>query len=304
MPPATPPHSVSPLRSPDEGGTDRPTLTLLQTSRLGDLWFTTPMAWHFHQQGYDVEVAYHASFGNPFTFFPYIRPVPLPLTSWAPRFRFQYLLHEMTGQPEAWLRLRKLGPRKIVWPQIYPWRLLPSILKNKPYSECMYERYPEIPFRQTRSTLPVTPGDTLLVFTESQSIPFVKDAAYFRWISENIERIARATGLRPVSVLYGNQTAPPNCEIWRGSLEDYQRLIAGCGAVYGICTSAHVLGQLLGKPIVTLYQKKQQTLGRIGEDTVSLGEGEMITPAQLASLDRALRHNREHSEAVAALHAC
>lgn len=251
-----------------------------------------------------MEIAYHDVFGNPFSFFPYIRPVPLPLTSWAPKFRFQYLLNEMTGQPEAWMRLRKMGRRRIVWPQIYPWRLLPSIAKRKPYSVCMYEKYPGLPFRETHSRLKVTPGDTLLVFTESQSIPFVKDDSYFAWISGNIDRIVRATGLRPVSVLYGDQVGPPNCETWRGTLEEYQQLLAGCGAVYGICTSAHVLGQLLGKPIVTLYQKRQQTLGRIGEDTVALGEGETISEAQLETLSAALSWNRVHAELVAERHTC
>jgi len=228
-------------------------ITILQTGRLGDLWFTTPLAWHLHQQGVEVEVAYNAKFGNPFTFFPYIKPRPLPLRNWFPGDRFGYGINEMIWQPVEWLRLKRSG-RTVIWNQIFPYRLLQSMRKGKPLSE----------------------GDTMLVFTESQSIRFKKDSAYYEWIGRNLRNVIDATGLRPVVVAYGDQPDHPVYETWRGSLEEYQHLIAGCGAVFGISTSAHVLGQLLGKPLVTLYEQGQHPLGMIGNETVTLSQGEDV----------------------------
>ncbi len=253
-------------------------ITILQTGRLGDLWFTTPLAWHLHQQGFEVEVAYNAKFGNPFTFFPYIKPRPLALKNWFPGPRFGYGVNEMIWQPAEWLKLKRRGGT-VVWKQIFPYRLLQSLSKKKPYVECWYEKYPEVDFRRAPCDLEVTQGDTVLVFTESQSIRFKKDPAYYDWVFRNLEKVVTATGLRPLVVAYGNQPDHPDYETWRGSLEDYQRLIAGCGMIFGIVTSSHVLGQLLGKPLVTLYEQGQHPLGMIGGECIVLFQGEDLPDA-------------------------
>jgi hypothetical protein len=54
-------------------------VSILQTGRLGDLWYTAPLAKWYYDQGRDVEVVYDGMFGNPFAFFPYIKPRPVHL---------------------------------------------------------------------------------------------------------------------------------------------------------------------------------------------------------------------------------
>lgn len=258
-------------------------VTILQTGRLGDLWFTTPLAWHLHQQGCEVEVAYNAKFGNPFTFFPYVKPRPLPLHDWFRGSRFGYGFNEMIWQPSELLCLKIQG-RTVIWNQIFPYRQLQSLSKGKSFVECWYEKYPQINFRRAPCDLDVTKGDTILLFTESQSIRFSRDRAYYGWIYSNLEKLVDYTGLRPLVVAYGNQPDHPEFETWRGSFEDYQRLIAGCGIVYGISTSAHVLGQLLGKPVIPLY-KGHHPLNRMGEGTLSLSQGECL-PGKAETIQR------------------
>ena len=254
-------------------------ITILQTGRLGDLWFTTPLAWHLHQQGVEVEVAYNSALGNPFAFFSYVKPRPLTLKNWFPGPRFGYGFNEMIWQPTEFMKLKRQG-RKVVWNQIFPYRLIQSLPKMKPYVECWYEKYPEIDFRSAPCDLEVTQGDTMLVFTESQSIRFKKDRNYYDWIYRNLETVVEATGLRPVVVAYGDQPDHPVYETWRGSLEEYQRLIARCGLIYGIVTSSHVLGQLLGKPLVTLYEEGQHPLGMIGDENIHLCQGNSLPSAE------------------------
>jgi NAD-dependent SIR2 family protein deacetylase len=107
---------------------------------------------------------------------------------------------------------------------------------------------------------------TILVFQESQSVSFTKNDSYYNWIYSHLDELVINTGFRPIIVAYGEQPDHPKYETWRGTLEDYQRLIAQCGMVYGIITSAHVLGQLLGKPVFALYRAKQSIVDTIGQE--------------------------------------
>ncbi len=254
-------------------------INILQTGRLGDLWFTTPLAWHLHCQGYEVAVVYNSKFGNPFSFFPYVKPMPVKLRDWFPGPRFGYGFNEMIWQPAEWVKLKFQGQR-VIWNQIFPYRSVLSLAKRKPFVECWYERYPQINFRRAPCDLKVTSGDTILVFTESQSIRFTRDQAHRDWVDRNLRKVMAATGFRPVIVAWGSQPDHPEYETWRGSLEDYQRLIAGCGLVYGISTSSHVLGQLLGKPVIVLYDKNQHPLGRIGGETMYICQGDDLPCAE------------------------
>jgi hypothetical protein len=254
------------------------TITILQTGRLGDLWFTTPLAWHLNQLGYEVEVGYNSTFGNPFIFFPYVKPLPFKLKNWLPGNRFGYGINEIIWQPSVWLSL-KLRKKNVIWNQIFPYRQIQSLMKHKSFVECWYDKYPKIDYRHAPCDLKVTQGDTILVFTESQSIRFKTDQTYHEWIYRNLRKVVDATGFRPVVVAYGNQPDHHEYETWRGSLEEYQRLIAGCGLVYGISTSAHVLGQLLGKPIIPLY-KGHHPLNRIGDESFCLSQ-EMDLPDKM-----------------------
>ena len=61
-------------------------------------------------------------------------------------------------------------------------------------------------------------------------------------------------------------------------------MIAACGMVFGIITSAHVLGQLLGKPTVVLYSERQSILDMIGYEDVKLTTGQVMDQDQIERL--------------------
>ncbi|MBD5635169.1 MAG: hypothetical protein IAI49_11890 [Candidatus Eremiobacteraeota bacterium] len=75
-------------------------------------------------------------------------------------------------------------------------------------------------------------------------------------------------------------------ETWRGDLGAYQRLIARSGMIFGIVTSAHVLGQLLGKPVVACYRDKRRRIDTIGSETARLYPGELLDDDVLRAIDR------------------
>ncbi len=260
-------------------------ISILQTGRIGDLWYTAPLAQWLHGQGHTVEVVYDESFGNPFSFFPYIEPCPVHLPRYCVKnVRWGHFFNEAVWQLN-WLRKLKAEGRQVIWNQVFPFRWLQAHRKGGPYVEYWYRNYPQINFRTASTTLPVSNEKTILVFQESQSISFKKGDAYHGWINGNLKTLATRTGYKPMVVAYGSQPDHPEYETWRGSLDDYQRLIASCGIIYGISTSAHVLGQLLGKPVVALYNDRQSPVDTIGGETARLRFLEQFTEDQLALLE-------------------
>jgi hypothetical protein len=224
-------------------------------------------------------------FGNPFSFFPYINPRPVTLPRYcAKNVRWGHFYNEAVWQL-VWLRKLKVEGRRVIWNQIFPFRWLQAHMRRVPYVVHWYRKYPHVDFRTAPTTLDVRNEKTILVFEASQSISFQKGAAYSDWIYRNLEELSEKTGYRPVVVAYGKQPDHPVYETWRGSLDDYQRLIASCGIVYGISTSAHVLGQLLGKPVVALYNDRQSPVDTIGSETSLLRFPQKFTADQLDILE-------------------
>jgi hypothetical protein len=259
-------------------------ISILQTGRLGDLWYTAPLANWLHGQGYEVEVVYDQSFGNPFSFFPYIKPCPVILPRYcAKNIRWGHVYNEAVWQL-TWLRKLKAEGRKVIWNEVFPFRWLQAHQKGVPYVEYWYRNYPQIDFRRAPTSLKISNEKTILVFLESQSVSFRKDQSYYDWIFGNLEKLAEVTGYRPIIVAYGNQPDHSVYETWRGSLGEYQQLIARCGIIYGIITSSHVLGQLLGKPVISLYKKKQSIVDTIGGEFVALYEGDEL-PEKIETID-------------------
>jgi hypothetical protein len=180
-------------------------------------------------------------------------------------------------------KLKKEG-RDVIWNQIFPFRWPQAHIMRRPYVEHWYRRYQQIDFRRAETTLETRNEKTILVFQESQSVSFTKDASYYDWIYGTLEKLVMKTGYVPIVVAYGEQPNHTRYDTWRGSLDDYQRLIASCGMVYGIITSAHVLGQLLGKPVVALYAAKQSIVDTIGSETTLLRFPHLFTAEQLKRL--------------------
>lgn len=272
------------MEAPGEGRT----VAILQTGRLGDLWFTLPLCHHLHTRGVRVEVVYDAACGSPFLFAPYVTPRPmsvkrvLPGDRWWGRFISEALIEL------AWLRMLKREGRIVVWNQLYPFRWLSGVLRRRPYPEYWYRHYPAINFRRAVTTLDVKPGDRILVFRHSRSLNMAEDAAYFAWIDRNLDRVVEATGMRPLVVAYGEQPDHGRYETWRGTMAGYQELIAGCGVVFGMSTSAHVLGQLLGKPTVVLYGRYQFVVNTIGAETACVRNPDELTSDQVAEIRQAV----------------
>jgi hypothetical protein len=267
----------------------KPCISILQTGRLGDLWYTAPLARWYFEQGVEVEVVYDETFGNPFTFFPYIKPRPVCLRRYCSKnVGWGHFCNEAIRQL-FWLAKLKQEERKVIWNEIFPFRWLQAHLKGRPYVEHWYRKYPEVDFRKAETTLDVCNDETILVFEESQSINFQKDKSYYDWIYSNLDLLVDKTGYRPIAVAYGNQPDHPKYDTWRGSLDDYQKLIARCGIVYGISTSAHVLGQLLGKTIIALYRNGQSAVDQIGNESAKLETGEQISQKDLQALFQVIK---------------
>jgi hypothetical protein len=254
---------------------------ILQTGRLGDLWFTLPLAHHLHQQGQAVEVVYDAQYGNPFTFTPYVtaRPMKMPGPLESPG-RWSYAINQAIHQVRLNQTLKKEYAR-VIWRQIFPYRWLHTVHENRPYPYQWYAAFPEINFRRAPTTLECADEKTILLLDKSQSVHFHKDDSYARWFEENLQKLVEATHYTPVYVASGSEPDHPKYRTWRGSQDDYQRSIARCGIVYGTSTSAHVLGQLIGKAVVPLYGNRKVRYDTIGEEDACLFPGERLDAAQL-----------------------
>lgn len=263
-----------------------PAIAILQTGRLGDLWFTAPLAEHLARQGHSVEVWYNDHYGNPFYFFPYITPRPTALPQPIPSATVPANLINW-GFQQLYLRrrLRQLG-RRIIWNQVYPFRLS-AYLGNKPYPEFWYRHYPEVSFRRAMTTLNSGNEKTILYFASSLTLRVDPKSTLNDWLENNLTILQQHTGYRILYVAPPGAADHPRYETWRGDLNAYQQLIARCGLVYGIITSAHVLGQLLGKPIVACYRNENFQFDTIGDETVRLFPGGTVTVSDLQRLDGA-----------------
>lgn len=265
-----------------EHANDRQPVAILQTGRLGDLWFTLPLAWELHKQGCEVEIWYDASFGEPFKYMPYVRPCPvrLPLTPNRANRRPWDFAKEAFNQVQlyAWLRMRR---SRVIWNELYPLHLPRVIRRKTPYPTQWYERHPGVQFRRAVTTLPRRNDGTILLLKRSTSLFFQRGPAFDDWIDENLRLLAAATGYTPLHVMHGEEEPHRGCQICRADFDQYQQLIAGAGIVFGVSTSAHVLGQLLGKPIVSLYPDPKVRYIKIGDETAELHPYEILSDAQL-----------------------
>jgi hypothetical protein len=260
-------------------------VAILQTGRLGDLWFTLPLAWQLRQQGSEVEIWYDASFGNPFKYMPYVvpRPVRLPFSVNRINRRPWDFAKEAFNQMQlyAWLRMRR---SRVIWNELYPLRL-PRVIRRKiPYPVQWYERHPGVSFRRAPMTLPCRNDRTILLVKRSTSLFFQRGPAFDAWIDENLRSLAAATGYSPIHVTHAEEEPHPGCRSCRADFDEYQHLIAGAGIVFGVSTSAHVLGQLLGKPVVSLYPDPGMRYIKIGDETAQLHPYEILSSAQIEGI--------------------
>jgi hypothetical protein len=251
------------------------THAILQTGRLGDLWFTVPLADYISRGDCRVEVWYDEVYGNPFAHFPSVSPRPVKLARVLPSgSRSATVANAAAAQVALYAKLKRLG-RNVIWNQIYPLRL-GAWLENKPYPQYWYRGHPGLDFRRARTTLSIENGRTILYFAASASLRIGAENEFSAWLEGNLETLRRYTKYRVLYVPPPGAPDHPNFETWRGDLDAYQRLIAGCGIVFGISTSAHVLGQLLGKPVVACYAYPRRMLDTIGNETIKLLPGDAI----------------------------
>jgi hypothetical protein len=259
------------------------THAILQTGRLGDLWFTVPLADDLWRRGHPVEVWYDQVYGNPFAHFPSVLPRPVKLAQlFPPGSRPATIANSAAAQAMLYAQLQRLG-RKIVWNQIYPLRI-GAWIENKPYPQYWYRRHPGVDFRRARTDLSVKDGGTILYFAASVSLRIGAESAFKQWLESNLETLRKVTNYR---VLYVPPPGAPDhqsFETWRGDLDAYQRLIASCGMIFGIITSAHVLGQLLGKPVIACYANRRRLVDTIGNETIKLFPGDILHGRDLVGL--------------------
>jgi hypothetical protein len=259
-------------------------VSILQTGRLGDLWYTVPLAQHLSRQGWLPEVVYDEDYGNPFSFFPEVSSRPVPMRKYFPdNHGIAHLLNESVWQLYWFFRLRREGGR-IVWRQVFPFRWLQAHFSRVPYVTHWYRCYPDVDYRHAAARLDTRRDGTILVFRESQSISFDRTPRHYQWIDRNLDSVVERTGLRPVVIAYGDQPDHQRHETWRGTLDEYQQRVASCSAIFGIVTSGHVLGQLLGKPTVALYSASQSIVDTIGGETVALRYENDLTHLDLARI--------------------
>lgn len=264
-----------------------PRVAILQTGRLGDIWLTLPLADHLHQQGIQVDCYYDARYGNPFSFTPYVNPKPVVLPDWIKlKNRWGYALNEAIHQARLLISLKRRYSR-VIWRQTFPYRWLKVAWDNRPGIR-FYDTFPEISRLRAPTTLDCSNDGTILLFCRSQSVRFVQDARHHQWIEDNLQLLVQATGYAPIHVAFGNEPDHPKYPTWRGNLDDYQRLIAKCGLVYGITTSAHAFAQLTGKANIHLHGGPHINYNRIGNETAWLYPYDRFSPEQLVEIRRAV----------------
>jgi len=258
-------------------------IAILQTGRLGDLWFTVPLADHLASRGHTVEVWYDGNYGDPFTFFPSVTPKPVRLRGVLPGAgRIATVANSAAAQLVLYAQLKRLG-RTVIWNQIYPFRV-GAYLENRPYPCYWYRHFPEVAFRRARTTLTLANDRTILYFAASASLRIDDGGAYRSWLEANLHELETHTGYRVIYVPPPGGPEHPRYETWRGDLAAYQQLIARCGIVFGISTSAHVLGQLLGKTVIPCYVSRSRLVDTIGEESVRLFPGDTLGPEALSRL--------------------
>ncbi|GEM_PF-1956641 len=259
-------------------------IAILQSGRLGDLWFVTPLAHALHQLGARVRVIHRAEFGNPFTHFPYVISSPAPGPQHPRSSRLGYAADEAAWQWLQWRRLlRESTP--VIWNQIFPFRWPHALACGRPFPEYWYRTFPGIDFRRAPTTLEVTAEPFILFFRRSFSFRGVIPDGFDDWLRGTVNHLASVTGHRILVVATADEPDDPEHPTWRGSLDDFQRLVARCSVVAGITTSGHVLGQLLGKPVVAMYPPDVRAVDRIGNETIALSFPDpLLEPSTLRRL--------------------
>ncbi len=273
------------------------TYAIVQTGKLGDLWFTVPLADHLSDLGHRVEVWYDATYDAPFRYFPSIVPRPVGLPNIVlGSGRFGRVVNAVAKQAVLRARVSGLG-RRVVRNEIYPFRL-DAYLANRPYPESWYRPYPGVDFRRARTTLRVENVGTILYFAASSSLRVEPASANTPWLEDNVARLAEHTGCRVIYVPPPDAPEHHRFETFRGDAAAYQRLIASCDIVFGIITSAHVLGQLLGKAVVACYIDRRMTVDTIGGETIRLYPLERLDNKSLAVVSDSLRQQRARATVV------
>lgn len=261
---------------------------IFQTGRLGDLWMTLPLGYYlFKRFNKPIPVYYDRIYGNDvFKFFPFVTGQPLDIKKILPEHnRVLRVISQGMGQLNTFFSLKKRH-HEIIWNQIFPWRWFFARINNQPYPHYWYRNYPDaLKSRVVPTNLNVKNGETILVFLESQSLPQLNSKYARIWLERNLDTLVKKTGFKPLVVAYGDQPYHKHYETWRGSMDEYQNLIADCGVVYGISTSAHVLGQVLGKPVIPLYGKNQHVMDTIGQEPLRLIEGTDFSKQDMGKLD-------------------
>lgn len=244
-------------------------VAILQSGRLGDLWFVTPLAHALHQLGARVSVVHRADFGDPFVHFPCAISSPAPAPVRSKTTRLGHAAEEALWQWRQWQRLRR-EPTPVIWNQIFPFRWLYAAASGASYPEYWYRNLPGIDFRTAPTTLEITTEPLILFFRRSFSFRGAIPDGFDVWMHHTLDRLAEVTGFRILVVATSEEPDDREHPTWRGSLDDFQRLVARCSVVAGITTSGHVLGQLLGKRVVAMYPRGVRAIDRIGGETISL----------------------------------
>lgn len=260
---------------------------IVQTGRLGDLWFVIPLADHLTDQDYSVEVWYDEIYGRPFEFFPSVIARPVKFNRIFAEGAVGLRAVRSALQQILILARLALGRRRLIWNQIYPFRL-DAYVRGIPYPAFWYRNFPDLDFRRARTTLDVANDRTILYFTNSLSLGVRGCNAFTPWLEANLHKLAEHTGYRIVYVAPPGEPDHPVYESWHGRLDEYQGLIARCGLVFGISTSAHVLAQLLGKPVVACYKDRSRIIDSIGAETARLYPGEVLGEIDLAVISNKL----------------
>lgn len=261
----------------------RKRVAIVQTGRLGDLWFVVPLADYLTDRNYEVEVWYDEIYGRPFECFPSVISRPVRFNRFFSDATVGQRAVQSAMQQLTLLILVALKRRRIIWNQIYPLRL-DAYVRAVPYPEFWYRHFPDANFRRARTTLGLANDRTILYFTNSVSLGIRGVNAFTPWLEQNLHVLAERTGYRIVYVAPPGEPDHPVHDTWRGTLVEYQSLIARCGLVFGISTSAHVLAQLLGKPVVACYKNRSRVIDSIGAETARLYPGDVLGENDLASI--------------------
>lgn len=251
---------------------------IIQSGKIGDLWLTVNLADALHLYDAETTVVYDERHGDVFEFFPSVKAMPVPFKHWFKNEGFGHAFNEAVWQI-YWVIKMELRGYKVIWNQVYPFRWLHCYLKKMGFADYWYRKYSLFRSRRPATTLEVKDEGIMLVIppggSELPQIEFYHNMVF-----------AKELFGQKVIVIHSDDRS--HClvteEIWEGSFSDYQQLVASCSLVFGEATSAHVLGQLLGKKTVAIYKEGTPRTDFLGGETVRLIGDEVITDEQLEKL--------------------